>query len=200
VPTPSATVPRLLPVPSPTSSAGTPISTPSAPPVDIPGAVASRIRIESLNVDLPIVSGTLVVPGNRDLYPLCDVAMSLDGFVAPGMPGATYLYAHAQQGMFLPLLRASEIDDGAAMIGARIEVFSADAKVHVYEIVRVKRHATDLSLAAVAPGQHQLVLQTSEGATGTVPKLQIAARPVTVADVTPEEANPVPQPRVCLPG
>ncbi len=102
--------------------------------------------------------------------------------------------------MFLPLLRASEIDDGAAMIGARVEIFSADGRVHVYEIVRVKRHATDLSLAAVAPGEHQLVLQTSEGPTGTVPKLQIAARPVTIADVPPEEANPVPQPRVCLPG
>ena len=154
----------------------------------------------SLNVDLPVVSGTLVVPGNRDFYPLCDVAMYLDGFVAPGVPGTTYLYAHAQQGMFLPLLRASEVDDGAAMIGARVEVFSADGKLHAYEIERVKRHSTDLSIAVVEPGQHQLVLQTSEGPTGTIPKLQIAARPVSVADVSLDEARPVARPRVCLPG
>jgi hypothetical protein len=139
------------------------------------------------------------VPGNPDFYPLCDVAMYLTDFVAPGAPGATYIYAHAQEGMFLPLLRASEIDDGSAMIGAGVEVFSADGLVHRYEIVQVKRHATDLAIAGVAPGEHQLVLQTSEGPTGTVPKLQVAARPLSTAFVGLEQANPAPLPRVCAP-
>ena len=105
-----------------------------------------------MNVDLPIVPGDLEVPGNVDLYPLCDVAMFLPEFAQPGEPGTTYIYAHAQEGMFAPLLEASEIGDGAAMAGALVEVYSSDEKLHLYEIYRIKRHATDLSLAAAAPG------------------------------------------------
>ena len=69
------------------------------------------------------------------------------------------------------------------MIGALVEVYTSDNKLHLYEIYRVKRHATDLSLARGSPGEQMLVLQTSEGVAGTVPKLQVAARPVSVVDV-----------------
>ena len=173
-----------------------PPSTPTAPPL---AGVASRITIPSLNIDLPVVPSDLVVRGNRDFYPLCDVAMHMRGFVQPGESGTTYIYAHAQRGMFLPMLRASLRNDGASMIGALVEVYSSDNQLHLYEIFRVKRHATDLSLTIVEPGVHQLVLQTSEGVSGTVPKLQVAARPIAVVPATAAEANPRPRPRVCLP-
>jgi hypothetical protein len=151
-----------------------------------------------LRIDLPIMAGDAEVRGNRDSYPLCDVAQYLVYYVNPGQVGTTYIYAHAQRGMFLPLLRASQRNDGAEMIGALVEVYSADNKLHLYEIFRVKRHARDLSLAnSVAPGQHMLVLQTSEGTRGHPPKLQVAARPIGILPATPEEANPVPQPRPC---
>ena len=164
-----------------------------------PLGFASRIRIPSLNVDLPVLAGDTVVPGNEDLYPLCDVAMYMPGFVQPGEPGTTYIYAHAQRGMFLPLLRASLIDDGASLVGSLVEVYTTTDELHVYEITTVKRHATDLSLATDAGDNEQLVLQTSEGPTGTVPKLQIAAVPVSTVPSDVADAQPSAEPRVCLP-
>ena len=160
----------------------------------------TRIAIPSLRIDLPIVPGDLIVPRNPDFYPLCDVAQYMKEFADPGGEGSTYVYAHAQSGMFLPMLRASLRDGGAEMIGALIEVYTSDARLHLYEIFRVKRHATDLSLANnVEEGEHRLVLQTSEGPEGTVPKLQLAARPIGVVPATVAEAMPPPEPRVCAP-
>ncbi|HUR15832.1 MAG TPA: sortase [Candidatus Limnocylindrales bacterium] len=189
--TPTATG---TPEPTPTGGLG-PTGTPDYPN----RGYATRIRIPSLGIDLPIVSGDLIVPGNRDFYPLCDVAMFMPQFVQPGESGATYIYAHAQRGMFAPLLRSSQLDNGSGMVGALIEVYTSDNKLHVYELYQVKRHATDLSLASPAPGEHMLVLQTSEGPSGTVPKLQVAARPLSVVPADLGEANPPANPRVCLP-
>lgn len=160
---------------------------------------ATRIVIPSLDIDLPVIPSDLVVPGNVGFYPLCDVAMYMVGFVRPGQPGTTYIYGHAQSGMFAPLLHASKYNDGAAMIGALVEVYTSDNTVHMYEITVVKRHATDLSITHVPLGVHQLVIQTSEGWSGHVEKLQVAARPLTVLPASASEANPVPHPRVCLP-
>ena len=173
--------------------------TPDPAPTPHEGTVASRIRIPSLGIDLPMVSGNLDFPGNTDSYPLCDVAMYLPEFVQPGQTGTTYVYAHAQRGMFAPLLKASQVGDGQSIVGALVEVYTSDNKLHVYEIDQVKRHATDLSLAEAPPGEHMLVLQTSEGPAGTVPKLQVAARPLSVVDASETEANPETRPRVCAP-
>jgi len=192
--------PRQTETPGPVatpSPAPSPATSPTPSPS--PQAYASRIRIPSLNIDLPVVSGDLVVPGNVDLYPLCDVAMFSPVFVQPGQDGATYIYAHAQRGMFAPLLKASEVNDGASMVGALIEVYTSDDELHLYELYQVKRHATDLSLANPPLGTHMLVLQTSEGVSGTIPKLQVAARPLSVVPADPVVANPTPVPRVCLP-
>lgn len=191
---PGPTFPGVIPGTTPGPAATAPPLPPSS------GAAASRIRISSFGIDLPVVPSDLVVPGNRNFYPLCDVAMAMQGFVAPGDPGSSYIYAHAQRGMFWPLLAASRRGDDASMLGALVELYTADNKLHLYEIYRIKRHATDLSLAHNVPeGQHILVLQTSEGTSGHIPKLQLAARPLSVVDASPSEANPRPRPRVCLP-
>lgn len=190
--------PTAQPTPQPS---GTP--RPTAGPTPTPGTTthgfATRIVIPSLHIDLPIIPSDLVVTGNEGFYPLCDVAMYMVGFVRPSLPGTTYIYGHAQDGMFAPLLHASKYNNGAAMIGALVEVYTSDNMLHMYEITLVKRHATDLSITRVAPGVHQLVVQTSEGWSGHIQKLQIAARPLTVLPASPREANPVPHPRVCLP-
>jgi hypothetical protein len=162
--------------------------------------VASRVRIPSLRIDLPVVSGELEVPGNTEGYPLCEVAQFLTagGFVQPYETGTTYLYAHARRGMFLPLLEASQRKNGASMLGALVQVYTADGRVWLYEIFQVKRHATDFSLAFEVPdGEQRLVLQTSEGPSGHVPKLQVAARLVNVTQVSSGVANPIPEPRAC---
>lgn len=198
-PTPLDITPTPTPRPTDGTASDPPATArPSATP-DQRRGIATRISIPALNIDLTVVPGDLIVPGNRDFYPLCDVAMFMREYVQPGEPGSTYIYAHAQRGMFLPLLRASQNNNGASLIGTLIEVYTSDNRLHLYEIFLVKRHATDLSLTNVPAGVHQLVLQTSEGASGTVAKLQVAARPLSVVPASPSEANPQARPRVCLP-
>jgi hypothetical protein len=199
VPAPSASSSRGAPSPTPIDIGPSPTPAPAAGASALPIGIASRIRIPSLNIDLPVLAGDAVVPGNEDFYPLCDVAMYMPGFVQPGQPGTTYIYAHAQRGMFLPLLRASLVNDGDSLVGALVEVYTTTDELHLYSISTVKRHATDLSLATDNGATQQLVLQTSEGPTGTVPKLQIAALPVSVVPASAAMAQPSPDPRVCLP-
>jgi hypothetical protein len=174
-----------------TSPSAAPSTGPFGAPTQTGDALPTRIVIPSLGIDLPIVSGDTS-------YPLCDVAQYLYGFANPGQPGTTYLYGHARTGMLLPLLTESEKSDGAGMIGALVKVYTADEKLHLYQINIVKRHATDLSLAFdLAPGEHRLILQTSEGPHGTVPKLQVAAKPLGVYVASPAEALPAPHPTEC---
>lgn len=164
------------------------------------GAVATRVVFASLNIDLPIVRGNLKVRGNRNNYPLCDVAQYMEIFVQPGEEGTTYIYAHAQRGMFLPMLRASQRNNGREMLGQRVEVYTAEAKLYIYEVTRVKRHSTDLNIAFNLPaGERQLILQTSEGPPGHRPVLQVRAELVRVEDSSASRATPTPRPRVCLP-
>jgi len=161
--------------------------------------VATRIVIASQDIDLPIISRDKRIKGQGpDKYPPCDVALYHTAFQQPGDPGTTYIYAHARDGMFLPLLLASQHQDGASIIGALVQVYTSDDREYVYQITQVKRHALDFSLALDAPpGSQQLILQTSEGPRGTVPKLQILAEPVDVLDASSHDSNPKPHPRAC---
>jgi hypothetical protein len=161
--------------------------------------VPARVAVPALAIDLAIVPGDLVVPGNPPDYPLCDVAQYLTTYRYPGRPGTTtWVYGHAREGMFLPLLAASERNDGAALIGLDAVLDSTASRRYTYNITRVIRHATDRSAARdVAADAGRLVLQTSEGPRGTIPKLQVVARLVSVDDV-PVGEPPVPgTPRVC---
>ncbi len=161
--------------------------------------MATRIVIGSRDIDLPIISRDRKVKGQGpDKYPPCDVALYHTAFQQPGEPGTAYIYAHARDGMFLPLLEASMRRDGASLIGALVQVYTSDDREYVYQITTVKRHALDFSLALDAePGTRQLILQTSEGPRGTVPKLQVLAEPVDVLDVSHTEAVPRARPRAC---
>jgi hypothetical protein len=204
LPTGSPLPPFTGEIPAPTPAPpGPPSSTPPPPPpstvIDISSLVAvktgnsrpTRIAIPALHIDLPVIKG-------NPLYPKCDVAQYMTNFVFPGQPGTTYLYGHARAGMFLPLLNQSQINDGAAMIGMLVELWTADTKLHLYRINIVKRHAVDFSLATnLSAGQHRLILQTSEGPHGTIPKLQIAAKPIGVYASTAALALPTPHPVTC---
>ena len=172
---------------------------PSPTPAPTRRARASRIIIRSLGIDLPIISRDRKVPDQGpDQYPPCDVALYHTAFQQPGEPGTTYLYGHAREGMFLPLLEASTRDDGKEMLGRVVRVYTNDDRLHLYRIIQVKRHATDFSLVTDAPpGKEQLILQTSEGPRGTVPKLQVLAVPYDVRDASREEARPQARPRAC---
>jgi Sortase domain len=195
-PSVAAASPTPSPSPRPSGSASpSPEASPSPSGSPAP-AVASRVVVPALKIDLPVVAQSFG-PG-KGAYPLCDVAQYLEVFGQPSEIGTTYLYGHAREGMFLPLLKASERNNGKGLIGDLVQVYTTDGTTYLYEIFKVKRHSRDFSLADDVPlGEQRLILQTSEGPKGTIPKLQVAARLVSIGSAPLEEANPKPKPRDC---
>lgn len=165
---------------------------PTASPKEPADRVATRVRIAALKIDLPVVAP----PPGDNAYPYCNVAMYLTTLGQPGQGRATYLYAHARTGMFLPLLDASLVQNGTNMLGMVVEVWTSDNQRFLYDITEVRRHQTDLADAANATTE-QLWLQTSEGPKGTVPKLQVVAEPLSQEAADPADAHPVAKPLVC---
>ena len=165
------------------------------PPLDDP-AVPVRVTVPSLGVDLPVLSSERTVPGNVRDYPLCDVAQYWTRYDLPGAPGTTWIYAHAQPGMFLPLLLNAEATSGEGLLGQMVTLQLKDGRLLRYRIVEVKQHAYNRRLALRArPSQQRLILQTSEGPPGTIPKLQVAAN--LIGATYTDEAAPKAQPRAC---
>jgi hypothetical protein len=185
--TPIAIVPTQVPTPSPLITLP-PIAsaTPATPTASaLPEGVATRIRIAALDIDMPVIEGP---PG----YPPCDVAMYLKELAQPGQGKATYLYGHAREGMFLPLLETR----GPDQRGLVVEVWTSDDLRYLYEIVEVRRDQTTLDDALAAESE-ELWMQTSEGPRGTVGKTQVIALPISVDRSTPEESSPKAKPVDC---
>jgi sortase (surface protein transpeptidase) len=152
-------------------------------------AVATRIAITGLKIDLPIVKPT-------SAYPPCNVALYLRELSQPGEAGVTFIYAHARKGMFLPLLDRSKINNGASLLGMTVQVWTSDDLVRTYEITKVRRHVTTLGNALDLEPE-QLSLQTSEGPRGTVGKLIVVAKRVSVEPAAQDAAHPVARPVTC---
>ncbi len=130
-------------------------------------------------------------------YPLCDVAMYLPQLGQPGQGRATYLYGHAQAGMFLPLLTESERNDGARMLGhdrRGLHVATTGGSC-----TRSPRSGgtTGASTTRSKPRTERLFLQTSEGPRGTIPKLQVVADFLSAEKADPKAAHPPARPRIC---
>ena len=187
-PTAVSLVPTERPRPTlPPASAG-PVASPSIPA----DRVATRVRIAALKIDLPIVKPA----GGPNAYPQCDVAMYIQSLGQPGQGKATYLYAHARTGMFLPILDASLVQNGKSMLGMVVEVWTSDDQHFLYEITEVRRHQLNLQDAINAPGE-ELWLQTSEGPSGTPGKTQIVAIPLSQESADHADAHPVAKPVDC---
>ena len=166
-----------------------PPSTSPTPPAD---RVSTRVRVAALDIDLAVIKP----PGDANAYPLCDVAMYIQELGQPGQGRATYLYAHARTGMFLPILDASKIQNGKSMLGMVVEVWTSDDQRFLYEITEVRRHQTTLE-DAIDPAQEELWLQTSEGPRGTPGKTQVIARLISQEAADPADAHPVARPVDC---
>jgi len=185
VPTPS---PRLtLP---PLGSGGPPSASPSIP-ID---RLATRVRVAALKIDLPIIKQP------DPSFPACNVAMYLDDsrLGQPGEGRATYLYAHARTGMFLPILTASKVSNGKKMLGMVVEVWTNDDQRFLYVITQVKRHVPfdKAVVPAIVATTEQVWLQTSEGV-GTQPKVQVVAEFLSQEPAPHADAHPVAKPVNC---
>jgi hypothetical protein len=125
------------------------------------------------------------------------------GMSRPGLAGTTYVFAHARTGMFLPLLLQSRIDNGSAMLGMLVEVYTSDDQLFLYEITQVLRHQSAAGFNLLLNQQEeQLALQTSEGPKQGVPGytglvLIVLAQPLSSGPADHAAAHPTPQPVVC---
>jgi len=211
-PSPSSLDADATPSPGPTAaptSGATPSSSaePSDQPSDEPtaspshkptgAAHATRVVVPALDIDLPVVSA----PNG---YPYCNVAMYIDNLPKPvvdlGQPGlgrATYLFAHARDGMFGPIYElAIQKHQAQKMLGMIVQVYSSDNKLYLYEVQKVLLHQLNLN-AALDAKTEQLWLQTSEGPKGTPGKTQLKATLLSVGDADPKDAHPKAKPINC---
>jgi hypothetical protein len=182
VPTPSPLI-TLPPIGSATPSPS-PTATPE-PPAD---RVATRVRIRGLDIDLAVVKG-------NNGYPFCNVAMYLPSLSQPGFGKATYIYAHAREGMFLPLLRTK----ARGQRGQVVDVWTSDDWLFQYRITEVRRDqpfTTGLDDPSAATTE-QLWLQTSQGPDRTFGYTQVVAEPIGARPADHRTANPTARPVVC---
>ena len=187
--------PTASPLPAPTASP-TPTPKPTASPVATPdtSGVATRLVIAALKIDLPVVE----VPSPPG-FPYCNVASrwSANGlFVSPGLPGATYILAYARSGMFLPLLLASQVNNGKALIGKKVEVYTSADWRFTYSMTAVHRHVATDDRYLPGATSPELWLQTGESPT-SFPILLVAAALVSASPSSHAVAQPSPKPVVC---
>jgi sortase (surface protein transpeptidase) len=150
---------------------------------------ATRVRIPAYDINLPVVRG----PNG---YPYCNVAMYMRTLYQPTEPGVSFIYAHARKGMFLPLLNASKRNDGAAMIGKTVYVYTTQSMRYTYRITKVRRHVRDIS-SALKITDERLWLQTSEGPNSSYPKLIVVAERIGSTPVSIDTARPKANPKRC---
>jgi hypothetical protein len=202
---PASAAPDASPSPSPTTIAlatfpGRVSLAPSASGSGV-AAIATRVRIRAIvpPIDLPVVT-----PPPNEEFVLCNAAeyMVIDPakpLAYPGLPRATFLYAHARAGMFFPLLQAVRKNNIPSLMGLWIEVYTADNQDHVYQITQVIPHITDSSMIdqASSATTDQLWLQTSEGAYGTPGRMYVVAQPIGVLAATQADAHPTGTGNIC---
>lgn len=198
VPTASQAAPATRPSVSPVASApgsGTPSGSPSpSASSEVPAdRTVTRVAVPALRIDLPVIAQP------DPAYPSCNVAMYHDAFGAPGKSIGPYLYAHARAGMFLPLLEVSKVNNGRAMEGMLVQLWTSDDRLFLYEITEVKRHVpANFDLGQLLDdGPDILWLQTSEGPSSEYPKLQVIGRFLSEAQAEPGDAHPVAKPVDC---
>lgn len=195
-PGPSDSPPVVAVSPSPTTPLPTfpPASGATSPSPSAPAdRVATRVVIPALKIDLPIVKPS----GGSSTYPQCNVAMYIKELHQPGQGGATYLYAHARDGMFGPIYHlATEVKQPRKLLNMVVQVYTSDDQVFEYYVTQVLLHQTSLN-AAMDATTEELWLQTSEGPKGTVGKTQLRAELLTVGPAEHAAAHPTPHPVNC---
>jgi sortase (surface protein transpeptidase) len=176
-------------LPSATAT-GDPGASPDASTEPATRAFATRVVIPALKIDLPVIKA-------NSGYPLCNVVMYIKELAQPGEGRATYLYAHARDGMFGPIYQLAILDGNAKkMLGMIVQVYTSDDKLYLYEIREFRLHALNLDTALAAMSE-ELWLQTSEGPKGTPGKTQLRAFLLSVSAADPKDAHPKPKPVVC---
>lgn len=136
---------------------------PSPPATTSAGIRATRIRLDRLDIDLPIVEGDGIdAPiGKVAHYPTS---------AWPGAGSNIYLYAHARTGMFLALWQAR--------VGDRIGLDLVDGTSRFYRVTRVLPRVPYNAMQYLAPTPtEQLTLQTCTAYEADAPRFVVIAVP-----------------------
>jgi hypothetical protein len=158
---------------------------------------ATRVRVPkqgvmSAGIDMAVIRG-------NDGYPLCNVAMYSGAYSQPREPSewASFIFAHARTGMFLPLLKEWQQNKGSQLIGKYIYVYTSDNKMHTYRITSLVTGLKTQMAKITSAGVDKLWLQTSTGPNYTYPKLFVKSTWVSTVSVSYSAAHPTPHPRKC---
>ena len=185
----SLSFPSLPPINASPSTSGLPSAIPNA------NRVATRVVVEALGIDLPIIKPR----GNSTTYPQCNVALYIQELSQPGSGRATYLYAHARDGMFGPIYERAILKKSGgpkSMIGMVVQIYTSDDLLYEYAVTQVRLHQLTLDDAINATTE-ELWLQTSEGPKGTPGKTQLLALPLITLPADHKAAHPTPHPVSC---
>ena len=158
VPSAAASIASLPPT-SPSAAS----VTPSPSPTITSGIRATRIHVDRLGIDLPIVQGDGIdAPlGKVAHYPTS---------AWPGGGSNIYLYAHARTGMFLALWQAR--------VGDLVRLDLADGTSRSYRVTRVLPRVPYNAMQYLAPTPaEQLTLQTCTAYEATAPRFLVIAVP-----------------------
>jgi hypothetical protein len=181
-----------LPTLPPLASIPLPSISPSTAPSD---RVATRVVVDALGIDLPVIRPK----GTSATYPQCNVAMYIQELGQPGQGRATYIYAHARDGMFGPIYERAILKRHGgpkSMLDMPVEVYTSDDLLFLYQVSAVRLHQLTLDSAFKATTE-QLYLQTSEGPKGTPGKTQLVADFVAVVGADHKAAHPTARPINC---
>jgi hypothetical protein len=160
---------------------------------DLSYPVVTRLVFSYKGINLPVIRQ------NNTAFPYCGVAMYLVTLHQPAERGVTMIYSHGRTGMFLPLLLASMNNNGAGMLGKKIQVYTSDSKVYEYTVTKVRRRVSYITGldAAFSITSKQVYLQTSEGPLTTSSKLIVIGTLTSVSDTTYSASHPVAHPYTC---
>jgi hypothetical protein len=159
---------------------------------------ATRVRIPNVDGFMSAKIDMAVIRGNAG-YPLCDVAMYSGAYSQPREPSewATFVFAHARKGMFLPLLKEWQQNRGSQLIGKYVYVYTSDNKMHTYRIDALATGLKTQMALITSAGLDKLWLQTSTGPNYTYPKLFVKSSWVSTVSVSYAAAHPTPHPYKC---
>jgi len=153
---------------APTDALATPLPSESSPSVapSSPrptGVVAVRIEIPRLGINLPIIEG------DGAEAPI-GLAAHFPGTAWPDAGSNTYLYGHAQEGMFLALWEVRTADE--------ILLTLANRQQRCFTVAEIIPEAPWDAVSLLMPTDHErLTLQTSTSYTPTAPRFIVIALP-----------------------
>ncbi|HVC99784.1 MAG TPA: sortase [Candidatus Dormibacteraeota bacterium] len=138
---------------------------------DVPAPTPTPMPHSGLMIKIPQLGISLNVVEGHGLEPDYNLADHYPGMKWPGEGGRSFIYAHAQPGMFGALL-------GSGAVGEHVQIDEPDGRVLHYTIATFTRNWPVTDTSILQPADHEeLVLYTCTSWTYADPKVVAVAEP-----------------------